>query len=89
MALPPLSGLLVEVKTGVPAQVRVVRREQVEGDRARGVEAAGLLWLCPRWRCRTGPPAEGVVEIVGVAWAVVTGSAAQSDLTVVLLASPL
>ena len=37
----------------------------------------------------TGPPAEGVVAIAGVAWAMVTGSAAQPELTVVLLASPL
>ena len=37
----------------------------------------------------TGPPAEGVVAMVGVALIMVTGSAAQPELTVVLLASPL
>ena len=37
----------------------------------------------------TGPPAEGVVAMVGVAWVMVTGSAAQPELTAPLLASPL
>ena len=37
----------------------------------------------------TGPPGEGVVVMAGVAWVMVTGSAAQAELTVVLLASPL
>ena len=37
----------------------------------------------------TGPPAEGVVAMAGAAWAMATGSAAQAELTVMLLASPL
>ena len=37
----------------------------------------------------TGPPGEGVVAMAGVAWVMSTGSSAQSELTVVLLASPL
>ena len=37
----------------------------------------------------TGPPGEGVVVMVGVAWVMVTGSAPQAELTAVLLASPL
>ena len=37
----------------------------------------------------TGPPADGVVAMVGVAWVMVTGSSAQAELAVVLLASPL
>ena len=37
----------------------------------------------------TGPPAEGVVAMAGVAWVMITGSAAQPELTVVLLVSPL
>src|SRR5262249_26380551 len=36
----------------------------------------------------TGPPAEGAVEIVGVARVVGTGSAWQPELTLTLLASP-
>ena len=36
----------------------------------------------------TGPPGEGVVAMDGVAWVMVTGSAAQPELTVLLLSSP-
>ena len=37
----------------------------------------------------TGPPGEGVVVMVGVAWVMSTGSAWQPEVTVVLLVSPL
>ena len=37
----------------------------------------------------TGPPAEAVVAMVGVAWVMVTGSAVQAEVTGELLASPL
>ena len=37
----------------------------------------------------TGPPAEGVVAMVGVAWVITTGSAGHGELTGALLASPL
>ncbi len=74
VALPPLSGL-VSVNSGVAGAGRV-RREEVEGDRAGRVEAAGH-----RRRVGDGgadrPPAEGVVAMVGVAGVMVTGSSAQ------------
>ena len=88
MALPPLSGLSVEVKIGSPLQVG-----SVGGNRLKVTVPVGLkpplTVAVSEMETPTGPPAEGVVAMVGVAWAVVTGSAAQSDLTVVLLASPL
>ena len=37
----------------------------------------------------TGPPAEGVVAMVGAAWVMTTGSAVQAEVTAALLASPL
>ena len=83
----PLSGL-VEVKTGVPAQVA-----SVGGNRLKVTVPVGLkpplTVAVSEMDTPTTPPAEGVVAMAGVAWAMVTGSAAQSELIAALLVSPL
>ncbi len=75
------------MKSGVPLQV-VSPGEELEGDGAGRVEAPGHRRLSAI-EVPTGPPGDGVVVMVGVAGVMVTGSAAQAELTVVLLASPL
>ena len=75
MAL-PLSGLLGEVKTGVPAQVA-----SAGGNSSKVTVPVGMkppvTVAVSEMDVPTGPPAEGVVEIAGVAWVMVTGSSAQ------------
>jgi hypothetical protein len=87
VALLPLSGL-VEVKTGVPVQVVLPGGKRLKVTVPVGL-APPLTVAVSLIAVPTGPPAEGVVEIVGVALPVVTGSAVQTELTVGLLASPL
>ena len=84
----PAERVAWEVKTGGPGAGRVRRCEQLEGDRAGRVEAAAHRRRV-EMDVPTGPPAEGVVAMAGVAWVMVTGSAAQPELTAALLASPL
>ncbi len=87
--LPP-SGL-VEVNSGVPLQVVAPGGNSLKVTVPVGlkppVTVAVSLMVVP-----TGPPAEGVVAMAGVALIVVTGSSSQPGLTMVtmlLLASPL
>ena len=87
MALPPLSGF-VEVKTGVPAQVASAGGNSLKVTVPVGLKPP-LTVAVSEMDVPTGPPAEGVVAMAGVAWVMVTGSAAQAELTVALLASPL
>ena len=79
---------LVEVKTGVPAQVA-----SVGGNRLKVTVPVGLkpplTVAVSEMEVPTTPPAEGEVAMAGVAWVMVTGSAAQSELTAALLVSPL
>ena len=84
----PLSGSSVEVNTGVPLQVASPGPNSSKVTVPVGTNPP-LTVAVSEMEVPTGPPAEGVVAMVGVAWVMVTGSSAQTELTAVLLASPL
>ena len=88
MALPSLSGLLGKVESGAPLQVVSPGPNRLKVTVPVGLRPPVTVAVS-EMEVPTTPPAEGVVAMAGVAWAMVTGSAAQSELTVVLLASPL
>ena len=83
----PFSAL-VEVNAGVPVQVVFAGAYRLKVTVPVGVNPP-LTVAVSEMDVPTGPPAEGVVAMVGVAWVMTTGSAVQGEVTAVLLVSPL
>ena len=67
----------MEVKTGVPVQVVSPGANSSKVTVPVGLKPP-LTVAVSQMEVPTGPPAEGVVAMVGVAWVMVTGSAAQA-----------
>ena len=78
----------MDVNTGVPVQFASPGPNRLKVTVPVGMTPP-LTVAVSKMEVPTGPPADGVVAMVGVAWVMVTGSAAQPELAVVLLASPL
>ena len=77
----------LEVNSDVPVQVASLGPNRLKVTVPVGVTPP-LTVAVSKIEVPTTPPAEGLVAMVGVAWVMVTGSAAQPELAVLLLASP-